>query len=386
MLEDAKKNAKEQAYFMRRALESADLRKGLKFSSEMLAELKTSVLAPRNYYILFMTIFDYMRELENYFKEDFRRGRKMIDIYEAVQHAPGLIPRLYLLITVGSVYIQSHEEGSEKILDDLIEMMKAVQSPLRGLFLRYYFLKMCKDRLPDTGSEYETETRGVKEAIEIIHINLTESTHLWMRIGGGRDKARRLKEKEDLKMLIGENLMRISSLEGVNVKIYKEEVLPKMLVLLKDSQDAMTQQYLLDCMIQGFPEEFHINTLPELLATCSRELEKDVDMKVIFIALMERLSNYLSDNATSIEVLGINIYELFKVNITELVKSSVNNEVRSTLNLYSAFLQFTLKCYPSEYSYVNEILKDAATFCAYNENNIDEDCQIYISKFLIHPL
>ena len=61
LLEDAKKNAKEQAYFMRKALENADLRKGLKFSSEMLAELKTSVLAPRNYYILFMTIFDYMR-------------------------------------------------------------------------------------------------------------------------------------------------------------------------------------------------------------------------------------------------------------------------------------------------------------------------------------
>ena len=132
---------------MRKALENADLRKGLKFASEMLAQLKTSSLTPRNYYILFI-----MRELENYFKEDFRRGRKMIDVYEAVQHAPGLIPRLYLLITVGSVYIQSHEQGSEKILDDLMEMMKAVQNPLRGLFLRYYFLKMCKDRLPDTGS------------------------------------------------------------------------------------------------------------------------------------------------------------------------------------------------------------------------------------------
>lgn len=109
-------------------------------------------------------------------------------------------------------------------------------------------------------------------------------------------------------------------------------------------------------------------------------------MKLIFINLMERLSSYLSDNSTSIESLGINIYELFKLNITDLVRSSVNNEVRSTLNLYSAFLQFTLKCYPSEHAYVNEILKDAAAFCAYNENNIDEDCQIYISKFLIHPL
>lgn len=46
---------------MRKALENADLRKGLKFASEMLTQLKTSSLTPRNYYILFMTIFDYMR-------------------------------------------------------------------------------------------------------------------------------------------------------------------------------------------------------------------------------------------------------------------------------------------------------------------------------------
>lgn len=70
-----------------------------------------------------------------------------------------------------------------------------------------------------------------------------------------------------------------------------------MITLLKESKDAMTQQYLLDCMIQGFPEEFHINTLPELLETCSKELEKDVDMKLVFINLMERLSGYLADNA-----------------------------------------------------------------------------------------
>lgn len=117
----------------------------------------------------------------------------MIDLYQAVQHAPNIIPRIYLLITVGSVYIQSHDQDSEQILEDIIQMMKAVQNPIRGLFLRYYFLKMCKDRLSDTGSEYETETKGVKEAIDIIHTNLKESTNLWMRIGAGRDKARRQK-------------------------------------------------------------------------------------------------------------------------------------------------------------------------------------------------
>lgn len=61
LLEDTKKAAKEQAYFMRRALDNADLRSGLKHASLMLTELKTSALSPRNYYILFMAIFDYMR-------------------------------------------------------------------------------------------------------------------------------------------------------------------------------------------------------------------------------------------------------------------------------------------------------------------------------------
>ena len=110
-------------------------------------------------------------------------------------------------------------------------------------------------------------------------------------------------------------------------------------------------------------------------------------MKLIFINLMERLSNYLTDASSNFTVSEeLNVYELFKENINELVKNSVNTEVRNTLNLYSAFLQFTLKCYPSEHQYVNEILKDASFFCQHNEMNIDEDCQIYISKFLIHPL
>ena len=31
-------------------------------------------------------------------------------------------------------------------------MTKGVQHPVRGLFLRYYLNKMCKDKLPDSNS------------------------------------------------------------------------------------------------------------------------------------------------------------------------------------------------------------------------------------------
>lgn len=53
-LEDARKVVKEQAYFMKAALEKAQLKDALRYSSAMLSELRTSLLTPRNYYILFM--------------------------------------------------------------------------------------------------------------------------------------------------------------------------------------------------------------------------------------------------------------------------------------------------------------------------------------------
>jgi hypothetical protein len=77
---------------------------------------------------------------------------------------------------------------------------------------------------------------------------------------------------------------------------------------------------------------------------------------------------------------------LFSTNIKELVKRSEASELKDTLNLYAAFLQFTLKCYPAKHEYVNDILGDASAYCADHETSIDDDCQLYISKFLIHPL
>ena len=107
-------------------LEVANLRGALKHAASMLEELKTSALSPKYYYALWMIIFAEMRELEKNFKEEAKRGRKMRELYASVQQSPSLISRLYLLITVGSVYIQSHEEGFQNILTDIIEMMRVL--------------------------------------------------------------------------------------------------------------------------------------------------------------------------------------------------------------------------------------------------------------------
>jgi len=51
----------------------------------------------------------------------------MADLYESVQHASSVIPRLYLLITVGAAYVKTKEAPVKLILADLLDMVKGVQ-------------------------------------------------------------------------------------------------------------------------------------------------------------------------------------------------------------------------------------------------------------------
>jgi len=73
-----------------------------------------------------MIIFDELGVLESHFIEEQKKGRKMADLYESVQHAGNIIPRLYLLITVGSAYVKTREAPVKLILRDLLDMVKGV--------------------------------------------------------------------------------------------------------------------------------------------------------------------------------------------------------------------------------------------------------------------
>lgn len=55
---------------------------------------------------------------------------------------------------------------------------------------------------------------------------------LWIRMQSTKEKTKRERERIDLKVTVGENLHRLSSLDGVNVEIYKNVVLPKLIELV----------------------------------------------------------------------------------------------------------------------------------------------------------
>jgi vacuolar protein sorting-associated protein 35 len=96
-----------------------------------------------------MSIFDAMRHLTAFLTEAHASGRHhLADLYELVQYAGNIVPRLYLMITVGAAYMSMPDAPVREIMRDMMEMTRGVQHPIRGLFLRYYLSSMTRDYLP----------------------------------------------------------------------------------------------------------------------------------------------------------------------------------------------------------------------------------------------
>lgn len=61
--------------------------------------------------------------------------------------------------------------------------------------------------------------------MDFVLLNFAEMNKLWVRMqhqGHSRDKEKRERERQELRILVGTNLVRLSQLEGVNVERYKQ--------------------------------------------------------------------------------------------------------------------------------------------------------------------
>ena len=397
-LDESLKVVKAQGYHIHQAIDRNNCRATLRETAHMLLELKSSLLTPSSYYQLYSVILDEMLNVVNFFKEEARRGRRMRILYDIVQQASNIIPRLYLMIAAGSVAIENDPKLCKEIINDLLGMIKGVQSPTRGLFTRHFFMKMIKDKLPDKGNEFETEGCTVEDTVGFILQNLEEMTRLWIRLSAntiGDEKLLREKERGDLKLLIGENINRLSSLEGLSLDLYKQQILPKLVEILLESRDALSQQYIMECVIQAFPDEYNIQCMEEILKTAT-QLDENVDVKTLFIILMEKLARYVSENgsdAKNIIEAAEKIFDPLKSNIDKLVLQSINQpggiqEPNKFLELDLALMKFTIKCCPQEnrLTTVNQILeKTKFILNAYNRK-LNQNGENILRNLLTTPL
>ena len=291
ILSKSLKKIKAQTYKVNNTISQNNLRQCLKETYILLNELRINTLTPKRYYNLYISIFDIMLTLKNYFFEEVSRGKILIDLYDKVQQAKNVIPRIYLMITVGSIYMEKVPKSVHVILFDLLGVVKQVQNPIKGLFVRNYLLKMVKDKLPDKNSIYEKQGGTFEDSLKFLIQNLEEMNLLWIRLLIGVDannKKQREKERDELKILIGESINKLSSLESLTKEIYEDQILPKLLKIIIDSKDILSQQYLMECIIHSFPDSYNIKSIEQILDTMT-QLKQGVDICNLFINLMDKI-------------------------------------------------------------------------------------------------
>jgi vacuolar protein sorting-associated protein 35 len=300
------------------------------------------------------------------------------------------------------LFYHSTKAPAKDILFDLVELCRGVQHPMRGLFLRNYLSQISRDKLPDSGSEYEWAGGSVKDSIEFILQNFGEMNKLWVSCnrrtqlsatactlaslannlsfllciavrraqvrmqhqGAVRDRARREKERRNLRQLVGTNLVRLSEMSGVDLDTYKELVLPRILEQIVNCKDVIAQEYLMDCVVQVFPDEFHLATLDTYLSTCT-QLQENVNVKDILITLMNRLSSFAkagdqpdgNTTASASTKMGeIEMFPLFHKYTSKIIDTNPKLTLADTLSLQVALLNFATKIYPNNIGYVDEVL------------------------------
>ena len=213
-------------------------------SSTLVSELRTSTIGPKQYYELYMAIFDALRHL-SVFLRDSHPANHLADLYELVQYAGNIVPRLYLMITVGTAYMAIPEAPVKEIMKDMMEMSRGVQHPMRGLFLRYYLSGQAKDYLPSgTGDGPEG---NLQDSIAFTLTNFVEMNKLWVRLqhqGHSREWEQRYRERKELQLLVGHNLVRLSHL--VDLETYKTVILQPLLEQVVQCRDILAQEYLLE--------------------------------------------------------------------------------------------------------------------------------------------
>jgi len=423
-------------------------------------------------------------------------------LYAAVQYTPRAVPRVYLQILAGSVLIKNcggsggeQEGGSDsgrsakqrkRILDDLIDAVKCVQCPIRGLFLRHYLLGCTRDMLPGgaasvdevralmkskmtgegdgdeeekkvgeegkegetknascgDGGDRETDTSAaagasgataedtaqssssgsVADSICFLLTNFTEMNKLWVRIqhmpsasgviGGtasshhhhrrGNDRQaqkemrkRRERERNELRLLVGTNLVRLSQLDDryVTSEMYGEIILPHILEQIVACRDPLAQAYLMDCIIQVFPDEFHLATLETFLGVCPKLREK-VNIRTIVGSMMDRLSNYFDDarlvqsdaadaneettgdeggdggdgsaasrQAAVAAITEVDAFHMFDRCIQRVYTAKGSSmPPKEVIRLQTALLNFSLKVYPDKMGQISECLGVCAKY------------------------
>lgn len=437
-------NIKHQLKLMKSNLDEYKLLPALKNCSNFLNELRVSQLTPKQYYEIYIMAFDSLEILSGYLVSSNPKGKKnsdeengeetnentdddkvssaktnafLADLYEIVQYAGNIVPRLYMMIVVGTSYMTLPGAPAKDLMKDMIEMCHGVQHPIRGLFLRYYLSQRTKNSLP-----FKTKV-DFNETVDFLITNFIEMNKLWVRLqhqGHSSEREIRYNERKELKILVGTNLVRLSQIiddydakaagddDGYSaITFYQDKVFPTITEQIIQCRDHLAQTYLVDVLIQIFPDEFHFATLEKLLNQVFVNLHPLLNKSELVNTLIEKFITYnkfTNDSITTtdadtenakgessgkankptVDVASLfNTFWQFYLNLNE---SEPDLSLQEHAKLLESFIKLSLTFDPSSFENLDVIYKYVSENLINNENENGEKQQQQQQQVLVQLL
>jgi vacuolar protein sorting-associated protein 35 len=164
---------------------------------------------------------------------------------------------------------------------------------------------------------------------------------------------------------VGTNLVRLSQLDGVDLGLYNKTILVAILEQVINCKDVIAQEYLMEVIIQAFPDDFHLHTLEQLMRACVK-LHPRVSVRGIVVALLDRLVSYAQrendvDEGEEKVAHGIpsdvRLFEVFWEQIQEILRSRKEISLQDITALMVSLANLALSCYPDRLEYVDQIFQ-----------------------------
>ncbi|EAY13784.1 hypothetical protein TVAG_468000 [Trichomonas vaginalis G3] len=337
------------SFLMARCLDNGDINGAINHAISLIDILAIDSLTPRNYYSLYHPVSTALFQLNNALGDELKvPSRKIAELYETVQYNESALERLYLMVTIAPELSKRKIIRVLDVLDDLTDMLKQAQDPIRALFLRHYTLSIFKQALPDS-NDIETE-----RSLDFLLGNFAQMNRMWVRIEDIMATDSRREQRVELSVLIGTNIQRISALHGLTINNYSTIILPFLAKHVELCEDSLGQEFILQSIIQAFPEEYHVATIDDLFSMFGK-VEQGVRILLIVNQLLERFLNYLGHLVDQEK--ASNIFVVIAKNIEELFNSEGHLALVDKFETLQKLLKFALKVDPTDVRNVKALLK-----------------------------
>jgi hypothetical protein len=162
----------------------------------------------------------------------------------------------------------------------------------------------------------------------------------------------------------GANLLRLSELD-LTLALYRDRIFPQVVTRLVESKDKMAQEYLLDCVVNVFPDEFQLHTLGPFLAAVATLQGEGAHVLPLVGTLLARLAaTCAARKADGHEPLALpaDAFALLSRSVAELSAGRPGVPPVSApeaLGLYSKLAAFCAAFFPGQVAEADAVLAEA---------------------------